>query len=239
MAVAIVGYRTYPDADVDGQVNDLEQAAEFLIQHYPALCGATRKLPIGTCVMGHSSGAHIALLMIVDRAIRKRQAWSQTTTTMNIDSFLGVSGPYSICHHFDFEAARGVEEFSPMKAACGHSRDSFRKNSPALRLMDNGFLDINERDLPTIQACLPCMALVHGIEDDTVPFTATAEAARVLRSCGVTQCHEIYLAEVGHQQAITQIMFGGPTRDAVVEWLKGFLSGTETSTNKLVYHSKL
>jgi len=244
MAVAIVGYRTYPDAEVDGQVSDLEQAAEFLHRQYPLLSGETRKLPMGTCVIGHSSGAHISLLMIVDRAIRKRQASSQTSnpsTFMDIDSFVGVSGPYSICHHFDYEAARGVEEFSPMKAACGHSREAFRQKSPVLRLMDHGFLpDAGEHHVPTIQNCLPPrMALVHGIEDDTVPFTATAEAARVLRTCGVSQCQEIYLRQVGHQDAITQIMFGGPTREAVVECLTSRLTGSETATSNQVIHSKL
>ena len=55
-------------------------------------------------------------------------------TTVDFDSFTGLSGPYSIDRHFHFEAGRGVEELSPMKAACGHSTEEFCHNSSASRL---------------------------------------------------------------------------------------------------------
>ena len=100
-------------------------------------------------VMGHSSGAHIALLMVVDQIkrlilleesktmIRKeKKPVIQQSTLPYVDRFVGISGPYNISDHFDYEAARGVEELSPMKAACGYSREQFRWNSPALRLQD-------------------------------------------------------------------------------------------------------
>ena len=66
----------------------------------------------------------------------------------------------------------------------------------------------------------PNIALVHGIEDDTVPFTATGEAARVLRACGVTWCDELYVAQTGHQDVVVQMMMGGPTQDIVMEWMR-------------------
>lgn len=124
MAVAIVGYRVYPDGDTSTQVADLEAAQLKLTEVYPDLCGPDReKRPIGFCVMGHSSGAHIALLMLVDQAKRMIQAderslvKAQYTTNMArpgmkrtlFDRFVGISGPYDISHHFDYEAARGVE----------------------------------------------------------------------------------------------------------------------------------
>jgi hypothetical protein len=37
------------------------------------------------------------------------------------DCFIGLSGPYDISKHFDFEAMRGVEQISPMKGKCSHS----------------------------------------------------------------------------------------------------------------------
>ena len=58
------------------------------------------------------------------------------------------------------------------------------------------------------------------MEDDTVPWTATAEAATVLRSCGVTQVQEWYVPETGHQDLVLQIMLGGPARETTVEWLR-------------------
>lgn len=182
MMVAIVGYRTWPDANVDGQVDDLEQAVLFLSEQFSDFCipmsAGDNPGHLGTCIMGHSSGAHISLLMLVDRARRRIQTGN--SFPLEFDSFVGLSGPYDISHHFDYEAARGVEEFSPMKPACGYSRKSFRQNSPALRWMHH-LSDISETEVSTVDA-FPRMLLVHGIEDSTVPFTATSEAARILRS---------------------------------------------------------
>lgn len=248
-AVAVVGYRTYPDGNVKIQVDDLELAAATLADRYP-------QLSRHVTVMGHSSGAHISLLMIVDRAKRRiKEAHDALTTSrgsasknrlptrdhpLSIDSFVGLSGPYDISHHFDYEAARGVEELSPMKPVCGYNRNAFRTNSPALRLQDC-LADINECHVRSLDNFLPPMALMHGIEDDTVPFTATGEAARILRSCGVTKCQEIYLAATGHQDAVMHLMLGGRARDATMTWIKGLqVSNTFTpGKSQLLATSKL
>jgi acetyl esterase/lipase len=245
-AVCVIGHRTYPDGStIDDQVSDCSLAASCLADKFPELCERVT-------VMGHSSGAHLAMLMIVDRAKRnmlhaqEQLAGASRGTSsansmpivsskdpMTVDSFVGLSGPYDISHHFDYEAARGVEELSPMKAVNGFTREAFRRNSPALRLEDS-LVAINECQIRSLDNYLPKMVLVHGIEDDTVPFTATGEAARVLRTCGVTKCQEIYVAATGHQDTVMQIMLGGRTRVAVVNWIK------DLSTNRRsVSHSPL
>jgi acetyl esterase/lipase len=232
LAVAIVGYRTYPSGDLNVQVGDLELAALELSKRYPKLCGAQRtRRSIGTCVMGHSSGAHILLVMLAERALRflhlqeaKLQNPGDNASvnggpSMPVDSFVGISGPYDISHHFDYEAARGVEELSPMKPACGHSREQFRHNSPACRLVDS-LASFQECDNLALDNFLPRMLLIHGIEDDTVPFTSTGEAARLLRACGTTKCDEIYLPETGHSDTILHVMFGGRARNDILDWLE-------------------
>jgi acetyl esterase/lipase len=241
-AVAVIGYRTYPDSStVDDQVADCSLAASCLADKFPELCERVT-------FMGHSSGAHVAMLIIVDRAKRSMmQAQEQlagasairgtssasmpklsSKDPMTVDSFVGLSGPYDISHHFDYEAARGVEELSPMKAVCGYTRQAFRRNSPVLRLEDS-LVAINECQIRSLDNYLPKMVLVHGIEDDTVPFTATGEAARVLRTCGVTKCQEYYVPAAGHQETVMQLMLGGRTREAVVDWIKD-LSTNHSST---------
>jgi acetyl esterase/lipase len=233
LAVAIVGYRIYPLGNVDDQVNDLEMAFQKLHQEYPEWCDASDSTQNpqehwGTIVMGHSSGAHIALLWLVDRA---KKQWlqhhqqqpqnQQTQAAMIVTTFVGISGPYNIDHHFDYEAARGVEEISPLKAANGFTRSEFLQHSPAWRLQ-NALADFSEDDNNnTMQDCFPTrMLLIHGMEDDTVPFTATSEAGRVLRSCGVVSCEEIYVPAIGHQDAVVHLMLGGKVCDAIVQWLQ-------------------
>jgi hypothetical protein len=77
----------------------------------------------------------------------------------------------------------------------------------------------DDRMQHTIQQCMPPILLVHGIEDTTVPFTATSDAGRVLRSCGIKTCDEIYLTDTGHQDVIMHFMMGGCARDIVLDWL--------------------
>ena len=71
----------------------------------------------------------------------------------------------------------------------------------------------------TIQQLTPPILLVHSTEDNVMPFTATADAGRLLRSCGLKQCDEIYLEETSHQDVIMHIMLGGPAKDLVLDWL--------------------
>jgi acetyl esterase/lipase len=234
--VAVPNYRTYPDGLVSDQVQDCELAAKALAEKF----GITSS---SVTLMGHSSGAHVALLLLVDRAKRRMRAVHDrleqnkeggvnqeidvgTVKTLEFDSFVGLSGPYDISHHFDYEAARGVEELSPLKPVNGYSRDAFRNNSPALRLQES-LWSCGECQQRSFDNFLPPLALLHGIEDETVPFTATAEAARVLRSCGVTRCQEIYVPETGHQEVAMQIMLGGRSRDAVLHWLLNNLSSSD------------
>jgi acetyl esterase/lipase len=116
-AVAVIGHRTYPDGStIEDQVADCSLAASCLADKFPELCQRVT-------VMGHSSGAHLAMLMIVDRAKRNMlQAQEQLAgastrgTVLVVDVtlrfadggfFVGLSGPYDISHHFDYEAARG------------------------------------------------------------------------------------------------------------------------------------
>jgi hypothetical protein len=259
MAVVIVGYRTYPDADVTGQVEDLEQAMAMLYHTCPYLFPNQSKKDndhgrrqdshwMGNCLMGHSSGAHIALLLLVERvryqldhANHHSQRW-KSVFPFEFDSFVGLSGPYGISHHFDYEAGRGVEEISPMKPACGSSRQNFHAHSPAIQLVqlqskcDNNNDNVNGNLLMvgggSFAHLLPRnMLLVHGVEDTTVPFTATAEASYLIRSCGVRQCEELYLSKTGHQETILQFMVGGKTQDAVHSWLQRVTIST-TPTDK-------
>jgi hypothetical protein len=140
--------------------------------------------------------------------------------------FVGLSGPYDISYHFDYEAGRGVEQISPMKPACGHTRNNFHKASPVKRLLSlfGKQRRIEEEEAmadraTSIQQLTPPILLVHGIEDSTVPFTATSDAARTLRSCGLEVCDEVYLEETGHQDVIMHFMLGGVARDVVMDWL--------------------
>ena len=256
--MAIVGYRTYPCGTVLNQVQDLELASEELAMRYPQFC--QQETELGVCVMGHSSGAHIAFLMMADWTRRRmalleeslqKEGGAKITLSMaaqvgrlggmRIDSFVGISGPYNVSHHFDYEASRGLEELSPMKPACGYSREEFRKHSPALKIVDCMSVWSSECERRALDNIIPNIVLIHGIEDDVVPFTSTAEAASLLRSCGVTKLKEIYLARTSHNECATQIMMGGKVRDILMDCIQN-LPKEPTSTKaqaNMIINSRL
>ena len=223
MAVAIVGYRTYPDGNIQDQVDDLEAASKEIFLKYPHLCQPPttctepeRKKWVGTSLVGHSSGAHVAMLKIVQRI----ECWSGNGErkcnakegTLHFDKVVGISGVFSINEHFDLESGRGVEEVSPMKPGCGYSMDSFDWHSPALRLATTSSRRPKNLELPDT-------FFVHGMNDDVVPFSSAKRAAKILKGWGYNNIETHYLQSTGHQDTILHVMFGGPTRDLILKMI--------------------
>ena len=273
IAVAVVGYRTYPDGNVQDQVDDLHEAAQTLATKYPHLWNCKKECrekkiknqtinksgevkekenkeedsnSFGVCLMGHSSGAHIAMLLLIQQI--EKQIMTEGTDTnanantntsskdgmeMQFNSYVGLSGVYNIQHHFDYEAGRGVEEISPMKPACGYSREAFDNYSPAMKLHSlmkicNSNKKGGNADL-TMSRAIPPMLLLHGMHDDTVPFTSTSEAARIIKSCGARYCSEYYISKIGHVDVIMDFMLGGRSGNVVMRWLEEIASSDDGS----------
>jgi acetyl esterase/lipase len=231
LMVCIVGYRTYPDGHVQDQVDDLHAAYQYLSQHYPDFFDKRPNYSnpsnnddwIGLVLMGHSSGAHISLLWLVQQ-VEKALSTTLSQSIIQFDHFVGLSGVYNISHHFDYEAGRGVEELSPLKPANGGTRDHFQYYSPAVRLKD-ALSMVTMEDQSVLFRKIPRMLLVHGIEDSTVPFTSTAEAGHILRSCGV-RIHEYYVPKCGHPDVVMHLMLEGKTLFVVTQWLQGVMDTT-------------
>lgn len=236
-AVAIVGYRTFPDGDVTAQVEDLEMAAQALAKQFPEF--SVEDTDYGVCMMGHSSGAHISMQMVVNRICGllkedRPPTSSSTIPTMRIDSFIGLSAPYEIASHYEFETRRGLEELSPMKAACGSDKKKLSNFSPILQL-NRMLVNRTVHERLDLLSDFPRVAMYHGIQDDTVPISSTRQAALLLRSLGISQCEETYFGETGHSDTVFELMFGGKTKDSVFEWFESFqtrLERTELPRNR-------
>ena len=109
-----------------------------------------------------------------------------------------------------------------MQPACGNSQEMFLRYSPAVQASHICAECSSPRQRRVFKEAFPPLHLIHGMEDETVPYRSSNEAARVLRSCGLSQCHEIYEKDTGHEQSIMQVMVGGPVQDIVTDLLKGY-----------------
>ena len=201
-SVAIIGYRTYPDADTLGQVEDVKVATTKILQELPEFAENN------VTIMGHSSGSHIGLLSILD---------AEFLLKVPVGAFIGLSGVYDIAKHFQYETGRGVEEISPMKAACGGSEDEFIRYSAKNRLED--FIRTNGSTM------LPNMLFLHGVLDDVVPYTSTVELMQSLHKAITDKPIEKdrfkmqILPKKGHSETVIEVMMGGETRDRVLSWI--------------------
>lgn len=201
-SVGVIGYRTYPDTDILGQVNDIKLATEKILLQSPEFAEND------VTIIGHSSGSHVGLLSVLDEDFLRR---------VSLGAFISLSGVFDIVKHFQYESGRGLEEISPMKEACGGSEAAFMECSPTY-LVD-GFIRKHGSIL------LPKMLYVHGALDDTVPYTSTTELIQELHKGIVDQPSEkqrfqtLILPKVGHADTVIQFMMGGETRDRVLSWL--------------------
>jgi len=255
MAVAILGYRTYPDGNVQDQVDDLDAAISSVAMKYPQLVKRQSRDDewLGVHLMGHSSGTHISLLYLVEMLQQRRMCTDNlkegNIPQVRFDSFIGLSGVFSISHHYDYEAGRGVEQISPMQPACGSSKKLFDLNSPHLRLRtllvgksEDSLLSLsNEIDAKKEELVeeaivfkdFPPMLLVHGIEDHTVPFTSTSEAARIMKSCGAI-CKEFYVPKTDHADVVMHFMLDGKSKEFVMKnWVLGAQTGNFVLSSRL------
>jgi len=234
-AVAIIGYRTYPSADVSGQVEDLNLAIDAIAKQRSDLITGDDGDGDGRikALIGHSSGAHIGKMAILDR-------WWNKDSIM-IESFVGLSGVFCIPSHLEWEIDRGVDEFSPMTPACGYVEESMYTNSPKFR-MERVHLSSNTngtgQSLSSKKkeeegeglSSLPRMLLVHGVNDTTVSYEQTSSMSDAINNPSTTSneqrntsddalCDLVLLQDVGHVETVMHFMLGGRTCDIVMEWL--------------------
>jgi hypothetical protein len=160
----------------------------------------------------------IRRLLTLERSGNERLKEEWKSTRLPIHSIIGLSGPYNITHHFDFEAGRSVEQISPMKPANGNSHDMFPRYSPAEQL-SKIYGQCKQKEQQLVQGWFPQVTLLHGTNDGTVPHVSTQEAVRVLRSSGVPHCKELLVEDVGHEECVMQIMLGGLVRDSLTQSL--------------------
>ena len=211
--VAFVGYRTYPDGDVPDQAADIVTSL-WKLKHEGLIDAKT-----DITLMGHSSGSHIAAMaLLTNPEFRQR-----------IDSFVAMNGVYDIPKHYLHERTRGVERLSPMAVACSvplleaspvgkissSLRENWKSQSPTWLL--------RQPSKSTLMDSFPDTLIIHGQNDTTVPMESSIRLWESLQSAATQQnCCRIdleVLPEVDHVGVITQIMFGGITRDTVLNWM--------------------
>uniref|UniRef100_A0A7S1Y375 BD-FAE-like domain-containing protein n=1 Tax=Grammatophora oceanica TaxID=210454 RepID=A0A7S1Y375_9STRA len=208
--VCVWGYRTYPDGNVADQQHDLAMALQTLRQKYD---------PSHVAVVGHSSGSHIALMTALTKP---------SSTSAVVDTIILLSGVYDICAHYEWETARGIDELSPMKPACGTHRSAWQEVSPTLLLQPSALDDLVSTKASINTEALPPILILHGINDKVVPYTSAINVTKAFYGIDEDQSNvvQLQLLPTGHAELVLELMMGhGVTRSHVMGWLARYVDG--------------
>lgn len=147
IVTCVMEYSLFPSCETSAMVKEVSHALDAVFDMCP--------LPEGGKIVlaGHSSGAHISSLAILERAMDGARM---------PDAFVGMAGVYHIPRHFEYEKARGVHRLSTMERAIG-GREKFNANSPTVLLRRAKLLAGSS--VPTCPMA-PELGVLHG---DSVP----------------------------------------------------------------------
>ena len=149
-AVVIPDYRLYPEVKFPGFVEDAALALRWTERNVEGLGGTLARV----FVMGHSAGAHTAMLMVLDPTYLAEAGVAPDRITAAI----GIAGPYTF-NPLDFVTTRPV-----FRSAAGDI-----DRARPIKLVDG----------PTIP-----LLLLHGEDDRTVGVHNSRNFAKALEAAG-------------------------------------------------------
>lgn len=135
--VVVATYNFYPQVSVEHQVKDVKDAIDWTERNCESFGGNREDVTL----VGHSSGAHLSLMAVLEGA----------TSRQCPRSVVLMAGVYDIAKHYEYERRRGVHSMSAMERAHG-GEENFARFSPALLLGGESVLgpgtssDIEDRE---------------------------------------------------------------------------------------------
>jgi acetyl esterase/lipase len=156
----ILGYPVYPMGTMQMQTDAVLQGIDYIKNQSELSSLFNKKDPTKSSPLllaGHSSGAHIAMLGIVQHMLNHPNA------SPICDAYFGLSGPFDLVTHYQYKKSKrhlfGISPLIP--AAEGY--DNLKSVSPTLLLTEN------EKMLRGSAVMFPYVGLLHGLTDDVVP----------------------------------------------------------------------
>lgn len=180
IVVVIADYTLHPNAGYEQMVREVAAALRWTREEIAAFGGDPERIVIG----GHSAGAHLAALAVMD------PRFSPEGGTGGVCGFLGMSGVYDVQREHQFWQAKGKPPVV-MEAVMG-GKDHYAAASP----------------LTYVRPGLPPTLLIHGDQDETVPVDMAESFSAALRAAGTEVELKIYPG-AGH----SDYLFAALSRD--------------------------
>lgn len=190
--VAMPDFRGYPDVQTRGFMYDAADAVAWVRDHIARFGGDPSRLFLA----GHSSGAHIAVLMALDPEYLR----TVDMTARDICGVVGVAGPY------DYEAPRSVPRYLKEYVQVFGAPEHWAAVSPIRYVTHDS----------------PPMLLLAGADDGGVDPDHSVRLANRLRSVGV-QSEAILYPGLNHQGIVLAFSwtmdFIAPVRSDILHFI--------------------
>jgi acetyl esterase/lipase len=160
MVVVIPDYTLHPDAGYEQMVDEVAAALSWTLEQIDQYGGD----PGRVVVAGHSAGAHLAGLAVMDPRFLAAFGHSHA----EICGFVGMSGVYDVQAEYDYWLTQGT--FPRVIVEVMGGEDNFLQASP----------------IHYVRPGLPPILLIHGQEDETVPLSIATDFHAALQAAGAT-----------------------------------------------------
>jgi acetyl esterase/lipase len=196
MVVVIPDYTLYPHAGYEQMAGEMAAAVSWTLERIDRYGGDPQRVILA----GHSSGAHLAGLVMTDPRFLAAHGHSSE----EICGLIGMSGVYDVEAEYDYWAARGPSPRLIERVMGG--KEQFAVASP----------------IRHVRAGLPPTLLIHGEKDKTVPVRIGIAFDEALRAAGSRSELKIY-AGAGHTDFLFQALGADDSR--LVSDIAGFVLG--------------
>ena len=196
MVVVIPDYTLHPDAGYEQMTREVAAVIGWTLENIADYGGD----PSRVVVAGHSAGAHLSALTLLDRDYLE----SLGHDSGEVCGWIGLSGPYDIQAEYDYWVAKGATP--EVMAEVMGGQENFRRASP----------------VSYARADVPPMLIIHGADDETVPVEISTSFHAALRAAGAPSTLTIY-TDAGHSDYLFAALADERTR--LVRDVVGFVRG--------------
>jgi acetyl esterase/lipase len=196
MVVVIPDYTVHPDATYEQMAREVAAAIAWTLENAAHYGGDPQRV----VVAGHSAGAHLIGLAVMD--LRYLEALGHSSD--DICGWIGLSGVYDIQVEYDYWLEKGTTPQVILEVMGG--QQNFEQASP----------------LSYVRAGLPPLLIIHGDEDETVPVGISTAFQAALQAAGASSKLIVYPG-AGHSDYLFAALSGdrAPIVDDIVQFAQG------------------